>query len=285
MDSCGHTFERSSILSFLSRRPYCPISRKPLSFADLIPNDALSERMDKWKWQQEYYNNNREGGGQILLREFVDVELQAPPSSSRANQVESVARDESNTDGEDDVPVPPPRRRRRWRHFRDGYAYGSVHPQRSSRTQRIPADGPITPAGASGWCDFDKPDTIVHWSHPLSSGPEKSQSSSPVTVAAELMLLPQELHVLRMMEERSRTQNERRRRVQALRTAVRFAVLTMVLLLASAAVLSVGFLWQFGYLFPQGRDGEGEDEDAQQDEYLNDTTSNRTSLRENSQTP
>jgi hypothetical protein len=104
-------------------------------------------------------------------------------------------------------------------------------------------------------------------------------------VAAELMLLPQELHVLRMMEERSRTQNERRRRVQALRTAVRFAVLTMVLLLASAAVLSVGFLWQFGYLFPQGRDGEGEDEDAQQDEYLNDTTSNRTSLRENSQTP
>jgi hypothetical protein len=59
MDLCAHNFERSAITEWLnpnSTAPHecCPISRKPLTVADLVPNHTLAERIDKWKWHQEH---------------------------------------------------------------------------------------------------------------------------------------------------------------------------------------------------------------------------------------
>jgi hypothetical protein len=279
-DSCGHTFERGAILSFLSRRPYCPISRKPLSFADLAPNDALSERMDKWKWQQEYYYADCSGGGMqrhVLMREFVDVELQAPPPSSspHASNVScDVARDDDGGDsseGDGGVPVPPPRRR--WKRFR-GHAYGRVRPHRLSGSQGS------TAGTAASSCDHAEEADGITSSYPLSGAATAGQVGpsweSPATMAAELMLLPQELHVLRMMKERSRTEDGRRKRARAVRAAARLALVATALL--AAAVLSAGLLWQFGYLLPRGQGDEvGENPDAMEDEYVNETL-NRTTL-------
>jgi len=53
MDLCAHNFERKAIVQWLSKTSCCPISRKPLTTADLVPNHTLSERIDKWKWQRE----------------------------------------------------------------------------------------------------------------------------------------------------------------------------------------------------------------------------------------
>jgi hypothetical protein len=62
MDLCAHNFERREIEQWLtssssdnchSCHSYCPISRKPLTVQDLVRNDALAERIEKWKWQQQ----------------------------------------------------------------------------------------------------------------------------------------------------------------------------------------------------------------------------------------
>ena len=55
-DKCGHNFERKAITEWLRQHDSCcPISRKPLDAGggDLIPNHALAERIEKWKWQKE----------------------------------------------------------------------------------------------------------------------------------------------------------------------------------------------------------------------------------------
>ena len=53
MDSCAHNFEQKAISEWLRTHSCCPISRKPLVEADLVPNHTLSERIDRWKWQRE----------------------------------------------------------------------------------------------------------------------------------------------------------------------------------------------------------------------------------------
>jgi hypothetical protein len=56
MDLCAHNFERAAITEWLSSKAThdcCPISRKPLTVDDLVPNHTLAERIDKWKWHQE----------------------------------------------------------------------------------------------------------------------------------------------------------------------------------------------------------------------------------------
>lgn len=54
MDHCAHNFERRAICDWLGQgQQCCPISRKPLLSADLIPNHRLAERIERWKWQCE----------------------------------------------------------------------------------------------------------------------------------------------------------------------------------------------------------------------------------------
>jgi hypothetical protein len=56
MDLCAHNFERAAITEWLSSKAThecCPISRKPLTMDDLVPNHTLAERIDKWQWHQE----------------------------------------------------------------------------------------------------------------------------------------------------------------------------------------------------------------------------------------
>jgi hypothetical protein len=54
MDSCAHNFERKAICDWLEHHSCCPISRKTLSEADLVPNHILAERIDRWKWRNEH---------------------------------------------------------------------------------------------------------------------------------------------------------------------------------------------------------------------------------------
>lgn len=54
MDLCAHNFERRAITEWLSKTSCCPISRKPLTLPDLVPNHTLSERIERWKWQREH---------------------------------------------------------------------------------------------------------------------------------------------------------------------------------------------------------------------------------------
>jgi hypothetical protein len=56
MDLCAHNFERAAITEWLNSKAThecCPISRKPLTVDDLVPNHTLAERIDKWQWHQE----------------------------------------------------------------------------------------------------------------------------------------------------------------------------------------------------------------------------------------
>ena len=54
MDLCAHNFERKAISAWLLKNSSCcPISRKPLTTDDLVPNHTLAERIEKWKWQRE----------------------------------------------------------------------------------------------------------------------------------------------------------------------------------------------------------------------------------------
>jgi hypothetical protein len=54
MDKCAHNFERKAILEWLNTgHSCCPISRKPLTQADLVPNHTLAERVERWMWQKE----------------------------------------------------------------------------------------------------------------------------------------------------------------------------------------------------------------------------------------
>ena len=53
MCNCAHNFERRAIAEWLKNHSCCPISRKPLSSGDLVPNHTLGDRIDRWKWQQE----------------------------------------------------------------------------------------------------------------------------------------------------------------------------------------------------------------------------------------
>lgn len=49
LDGCGHCFDREAITSWLNYHSMCPISRKPLTTDDLIPETALQERIQHWK--------------------------------------------------------------------------------------------------------------------------------------------------------------------------------------------------------------------------------------------
>eukprot|EP00980_Cylindrotheca_fusiformis_P031079 scaffold25800_cov162-Cylindrotheca_fusiformis.AAC.5 len=48
-DQCGHAFERTAILDWLEYHSMCPISRRPMDAADLVPSPDLQCRIHQWK--------------------------------------------------------------------------------------------------------------------------------------------------------------------------------------------------------------------------------------------
>jgi hypothetical protein len=55
MDQCAHNFERQAVTDWLRLgNRCCPISRKPLTKANLVPNHTLAEQIEKWKWQHDH---------------------------------------------------------------------------------------------------------------------------------------------------------------------------------------------------------------------------------------
>jgi len=53
MDLCAHNFERTAAEEWLLLTECCPISRKPLTSQDLVPNHTLAERIEQWQWRQD----------------------------------------------------------------------------------------------------------------------------------------------------------------------------------------------------------------------------------------
>lgn len=60
LDQCAHSFERRAIVAWLKGGTSghfssccCPISRKPLTVADLVPNHTLAEQIERWTWQHQ----------------------------------------------------------------------------------------------------------------------------------------------------------------------------------------------------------------------------------------
>jgi hypothetical protein len=43
IDPCGHTFEKSYIVGWLNINPICPLSKHPLSLANLVPNRVAQD--------------------------------------------------------------------------------------------------------------------------------------------------------------------------------------------------------------------------------------------------
>ena len=89
MDTCAHNFEYRAILTWLNggdllgdddnhnnsrprRHAYCPISRKPLRPSDLVRNHELADRIEKYKWMQEYATALPSGLDEAENRDPVD---------------------------------------------------------------------------------------------------------------------------------------------------------------------------------------------------------------------
>lgn len=73
MDQCAHNFERKAILEWLSSgHSCCPISRKPLTPTDLVPNHTLAERIERWMWQKEQFEIDWENEECLIIVTEVD---------------------------------------------------------------------------------------------------------------------------------------------------------------------------------------------------------------------
>lgn len=71
MDLCAHNFEKEAICVYLQTHASCPISGKPLSIDDLVPNHSLGERIDRWRWQQRQHRQQQEEPDAIFRQELV----------------------------------------------------------------------------------------------------------------------------------------------------------------------------------------------------------------------
>ncbi len=49
LGSDGYTYERSAIMTWLARNPQSPMTRAPMTVADLRPNRALAETIRRWR--------------------------------------------------------------------------------------------------------------------------------------------------------------------------------------------------------------------------------------------
>jgi hypothetical protein len=52
-DLCGHAFERAAISDWLEYHNMCPISRRPMEIADLVPSPILQSRIQQWEEEHQ----------------------------------------------------------------------------------------------------------------------------------------------------------------------------------------------------------------------------------------
>jgi U-box domain len=297
MDSCGHTYERRAILGYLkqwTRRAQqqqqqqqqqpndnnacrCPFSQKPLTVRDLIPNHALGERIDKWRWQQEFdcsqlSDCDCDDGGNDLSR-FADVELQKGQGQGQASFDESQQNqaahvDASNEDDDDDDDEEEADRDHGHRSRNRGLMR-SYWGQRRARHQRQKRYAPVS--------QKQQPPSSPGGAMSLSSGSTRSDDAGASFYAhksvvaewhPELLLLPQELHILSFVQERSERERQkhlRDRRVKCARRCV--ATLVVLVLLAGAALglVLVADHWR-SWSAASGSSGEGEPSSQERDE-------------------
>jgi U-box domain len=290
MDSCGHTYERRAILGYLkqcTRRGQqqpnnnnnicrCPFSQKPLTVHDLIPNHALGERIDKWRWRQEFdcssqlFGDNDDNDD---LSRFVDVELQKGQASfdenrnvQQAAHVDKANEDDARdgTDDEDD----DDRDNRRTRNRGPRRSYWGQ--RRGARHQRQKRYAPVSQ-------QLQQPPSSPGGAMSLSSGSTTRSDDAGASFPArksvaewhpELLLLPQELHILSFVQERSereRQKNLRDRRIKWARRCV--ATLVVLVLLAGAALglVLVADHWK-SWSAASGSGSEGEPSSQERDE-------------------
>jgi U-box domain len=293
MDSCGHTYERRAILGYLkqcSRRAQqqqqpnnksnacrCPFSQKPLTVRDLIPNHALGERIDKWRWQQEFdcihqlFLGDDEGDPS----RFVDVEMQQghqqqgqpsfdenPPRQQAAHfdkPNEDEASDDDDLDNHKHVSRNRGPRRYPWGQRRERH-------QRQKRYAPVSLQQPSSPGGELS----------------LSSGSTRSDDvgagfTAHKSVAEwhpELLLLPQELHILSFVQDRSERERQKNLRERRIRCARRCVSVVVVLVLLAGAALGLVLVvdhWK-SWRAAGGSDGEPSSQERDEGRETNSTT-------------
>lgn len=82
MDHCSHSFERDAIVDWVRQHSYCPISRKPLSEEDLVPNHNLADRIEKWKWQNDLSSEEH----------FPTMDTATATSSNASSEMDGIQR-------------------------------------------------------------------------------------------------------------------------------------------------------------------------------------------------
>lgn len=82
MDHCSHSFERDAIVDWVGQHSYCPISRKPLSEEDLVPNHNLADRIEKWKWQNDLSSEEH----------FPTMDTATATSSNASSEMDGIQR-------------------------------------------------------------------------------------------------------------------------------------------------------------------------------------------------
>jgi U-box domain len=297
MDSCGHTYERRAILAYMKQCRQlesdcrCPYSQKPLTVRDLIPNHALGERIDKWRWQQEFNCSQFLGAVHDDLSgrsRFVDVELQGQASfdenqQQRRQQAAHVAKtngdDESDDDAGEDVRNQHNSRRRgplywgrrrRARHQREKrYAPVSQQQQPSSCALSLSSSsGSTRSSDDAGTSTF------------RTTKNSASAAGAPVSEwHPELLhVLPQELHVLSFVQERSQRERQKNLRERRTKCVARGASLLVVVTLLAGAGLGLMLLVDQYRSWSTDPDGssEGEPSSKERDEWREANTTTAT---------
>jgi hypothetical protein len=92
-DICGHSYERDAILSWLEIHEICPISRKPLSRDDVLPNHALKSRIQQWKSEHEH----SEGADDVEFGAAVVATANRTACCDSNMEMASVSKDRNET--------------------------------------------------------------------------------------------------------------------------------------------------------------------------------------------
>jgi U-box domain len=259
MDSCGHTYERRAILAYMKQCRQrdsdcrCPYSQKPLTVHDLIPNHKLGERIDKWRWQHEFNCSQLLDGlhDDPSGRRFVDVELQGQasfdenqqqPRQKAAHVAKTNGDDESEDDAEEDVRNCHKSRNRGPRYW--GQRRRARH-QRQKRYAPVSQQQPSCALSSSSGSTRSSDDAgTPSFRAPKSSASSAAGAGAPVSEwHPELLhVLPQELHVLSFVQERSQRERQKNLRERRTKCVARGASLVVVLALLAGAGLGLMLL-------------------------------------------
>lgn len=102
MTRWGQSYDREAILQWLGRggHKHCPLTRKPLTLRDLLPNRALKERIQQWKEstgyqeQEDQRRNSNENCNQMFGQShlYMDMPLESFSKRKECAQQERVGR-------------------------------------------------------------------------------------------------------------------------------------------------------------------------------------------------